>query len=97
MMTSYPVGAIVLTSLFIFLGFPYELLSGRLAGAIESASGVRVHIGDLSPRLGLAGPGLVATAEVRPGQGDGERESGTEDHELWGEPGDDPLLRHRQE
>ena len=63
--TSYPVGAIVLTTIFIFVGFPYDQLSGRLAGTIESAAGVRVHIGDLSPHIGLAGPGLAASQVQR--------------------------------
>ena len=68
--TSYPVGAICLTAFFIFLGFPYDLLAGRLSHYVESAMNVRVHIGDLSPHLGLGGPGLAASEVLAAREGE---------------------------
>jgi type II secretion system protein N len=67
--TSYPVGAVVLTAFFIYLGFPYDLLSQRFARTLESATGTTVRIGELSPHIGLAGPGLAARQVVQTKEG----------------------------
>jgi len=58
---SYPVAAIVLILFFIFLGFPYNQLALRLSQIVESKMDVQLRIGDLSPQLGLGGPGLAAS------------------------------------
>jgi type II secretion system protein N len=58
---SWPVGGVLLFVFFVFLGFPYDLLALRLGSQIEAATRARVRIGDVSPHLGLAGPGLAAS------------------------------------
>lgn len=60
-MLSYPVAAVLLTSFFVFLGFPYDLLALRISDALENNLQLRVRIGELSPHLGLAGPGIAAS------------------------------------
>lgn len=61
---SYPVAALLLTAFFVFLGFPYNLLAMRLGDAVGSSLDVRLRIGELSPHLGLLGPGLAAREVV---------------------------------
>ena len=58
---SYPVAAFVLILFFIFLGFPYDLLALRLSHTVESNLNLRLRIGELSPHIGLGGPGLAAS------------------------------------
>ena len=58
--TGYPLAALLLTLLFIFLGFPYDLLALRLEKAIDDATGVSVRIGRLSPHVTPLGLGLAA-------------------------------------
>ena len=55
-----PLAGTLLTGLFIFLGFPYDLLADRLAAQVERALGVRIEIQEVGPKLHLAGPGLEA-------------------------------------
>ena len=55
-----PLAALLLTSLFVFLGFPYERVRESLAAQIGAASGARVEIARLRPGLSLLGPALVA-------------------------------------
>jgi type II secretion system protein N len=65
-----PFAGLVLTLFFIFLGFPYDLLALRVSQLVEDSGQVTLHIGELSPHLGLAGPGFRATdvlAESRDG------------------------------
>jgi len=57
---SWPIGGLLAFTFFVFLGFPYDLLALRLGSQIETATNARVRIGDVSPHLGLAGPGLAA-------------------------------------
>jgi len=57
----YPLAGLALTVLFVFLGFPYDLLGKRLSSEVERATQVRLRIGELSPHLGLGGPGLEAS------------------------------------
>ncbi len=57
---SWPLSGFVLTTFFVFLGFPYELLAERLESQVEGATRMRVRIGELAPHLGFAGPGLAA-------------------------------------
>lgn len=52
--------AIVLTSFFVYLGFPYDRLADYAADEIESATGVRVTLSQLDSKLFLQGPGLIA-------------------------------------
>lgn len=57
----YPVAAVLLTAFFVFLGFPYDLLALRISDELERNLDVRVRIGELSPHLGLFGPGIEAS------------------------------------
>ena len=56
----YPLAGLVLTLLFIFLGFPYDLLGARISSRVEAGSGLQLQIGEVSPHLGLRGLGLAA-------------------------------------
>ncbi len=53
-----PIAGFCLVVLFVFLGFPYEMLAGSLAARLSDASGNEVYIRDLEPRITLAGPGM---------------------------------------
>lgn len=55
-----PIAALVLISIFVFLGFPYDPLADTIAMRISEASGTQVTIGELEPRLTIAGPGFAA-------------------------------------
>jgi type II secretion system protein N len=57
----YPVAALVLILFFIFVGFPYDRLALRLSQTLESRVNLRVRIGELSPHIGLGGPGISAS------------------------------------
>lgn len=63
---------VVLTLLFLIWGFPYELVSQRLLGALRGATGAEVRVATLGPYLSWAGPGIEAT-EVRITGSDGTR------------------------
>ena len=65
-----PLSAVVLTSFFIFLGFPYDLVRDRLVFQLESATGAEIEIGELSARVTVGGPGLAAApvSAVLPGR-----------------------------
>ena len=56
---SYPIAALVLTLVFIVIGFPYDRLAVRLGQELESTLGMRLRIGEISPHLGLGGLGIV--------------------------------------
>jgi type II secretion system protein N len=56
---AYPIWGAVLTAFFIFLGFPYDQLAHRLSSQAEASMKMRVSIGEVSPHLGIAGPGLA--------------------------------------
>ena len=56
-----PFAGLVLTLFFIFLGFPYDLLALRVSQLAEESGQMTLRIGELSPHLGLAGPGFRAT------------------------------------
>jgi type II secretion system protein N len=70
-LAAYPLAAIALTLFFVFLGFPYDMLAQRIGHEVEAATSVRLRIGELSPHLGLLGPGLQASEVLagREGQG----------------------------
>ena len=51
----------ILTLFFIFLGFPYDQLAQRVSQLVEESGTMTLRIGELSPHLGLAGPGFKAT------------------------------------
>ncbi|MEE2672201.1 MAG: type II secretion system protein GspN [Myxococcota bacterium] len=63
-LASYPVAALVLILFFIFLGFPYNQLAVRIGQIVESRMDIQMRIGDLSPHVGLGGPGLAASQVV---------------------------------
>ena len=67
----YPIAAFALTGFFIFLGFPYDLLAERLSHEVESSTDVRLEIGELSPHIGLLGPGLAASNVLAGREGHG--------------------------
>jgi type II secretion system protein N len=54
------VAAVLLTSFFVYLGFPYDRLGEYLSSKIEQATGTRLTFGRLDSKLFLLGPGLVA-------------------------------------
>lgn len=58
------VAAILLTSFFVYLGFPYDLLAGRLASRVEQATGMRLSYGPVTASPQLQGPG-IAIADLR--------------------------------
>jgi type II secretion system protein N len=51
--------AVLLTGLFVFLGFPWDRLADRIAGALEAATGQRVALASAGPHLSLLGPGIA--------------------------------------
>lgn len=55
-----PIAAIALVSLFVFLGFPYDQLAEMASARASEASGSPVTIGELDPRVTIAGPGFTA-------------------------------------
>jgi type II secretion system protein N len=55
---AYPIGALLLTLLFIYLGFPYDLLVARHLHRIEAASRMDIEIGAVEPHVSLLGPGF---------------------------------------
>lgn len=63
--------ALLLTGLFVFLGFPYDRLGHRIAGSLEAATGYRISFDSVGPHLGLLGPG-IAIAGLRAVAPDGE-------------------------
>lgn len=50
--------AVLLTGLFVYLGFPYDRLATRIAAGVEEATGVRLVLGPVAPDVGLRGPGI---------------------------------------
>lgn len=64
-----PFAALVLFVFFVFLGFPYYELADYLADHVERASGVVIEFDDVSPHLGLLGPGLRARGVTATGDG----------------------------
>jgi len=66
-----PIAAILLTGIFVFLGFPYDLLADAVAARASEATGTQVTIGGLEPRLTIAGPGFTArNVTLTPEQGE---------------------------
>lgn len=55
-----PLAAVLLTGMFVFLGFPYERVREALASQLGAASGAQVRIAGLDPGLSVLGPVLVA-------------------------------------
>ena len=53
--------AVMLTSFFVYLGFPYDRLGDSLSTRLEQATGTRLTFGRLDSKLFLQGPGLEAT------------------------------------
>jgi len=56
-----PMAGLVLILFFIYLGFPYDLLAERVSRAVGKSGSLTLYIDELSPHLGLAGPGFKAT------------------------------------
>lgn len=55
-----PLAGMLLVALFVFLGFPYDLLREALAAQVSAASGARIAIAELAPRVSPLGPALEA-------------------------------------
>lgn len=55
-----PIAGVLLTTLFVFLGFPYDLFAPRLARQLSSATGSEIVIESIEPRITIAGPGMAA-------------------------------------
>lgn len=53
------VAAVLLTSLFVYRGFPYDRLATRIVSQLEMATGMRIALGPITPDLQLMGPGLA--------------------------------------
>jgi len=68
--TSYAVGALLLTAFFVYLGFPYDLLVARYLPPVESATAMQVRVGDVTPRVSFLGPGFTVR-DVRATREDG--------------------------
>jgi type II secretion system protein N len=65
-----PLAGLLLFLFFLHLGFPYARLGDRVASQLGRLTQSQIQIGELSPRLSLAGPGLAAsdvTAVTRTG------------------------------
>jgi type II secretion system protein N len=58
--TLVPISAVVLVSLFVFLGFPYDALGARFAQLVGDMTGSQVQIRGVSPRITVGGPGFRA-------------------------------------
>jgi type II secretion system protein N len=56
-----PIGAALLTLLFVVTGFPYDRLAPAVAARVSQALGAQVSIASLSPSLSLLGPGVRAS------------------------------------
>jgi len=55
-----PLAGVFLVSLFIYLGFPYELLGEHIAAELRRSGSVRVDFQSVGPSLAIAGPGIEA-------------------------------------
>ena len=55
-----PIAGVLLPTLFVFLGFPYDLFAPRLARQLSSATGSEIVIESIEPRITMAGPGMAA-------------------------------------
>ena len=55
---SYPLGVLLLTLFFVYLGFPYDLLVARYTQPLEARTAMRVRVGDVEPHMSLFGPGV---------------------------------------
>jgi type II secretion system protein N len=65
-----PIAALFLITIFVFMGFPYDMLAGRISAELSAATGSHVLVGDIEPRITIAGPG-ASLRDVRitpPGQ-----------------------------
>jgi len=62
--------ALVLIFFFMYLRFPYDRLAEVIESRVQHATGTRVDLFDLGPRLHLLGPG-VSASEMRVTQPDG--------------------------
>jgi type II secretion system protein N len=52
---------LALVTVFVVLGFPYDRLAQYIEAEVHRETGVTLVIGAIEPRLGLAGPALLAT------------------------------------
>jgi type II secretion system protein N len=59
-----PLAALLLTSFFVLIGFPWERVRERVAHQIGAATGSTLTIGSLAPAFGLFGPGFQASHVV---------------------------------
>jgi type II secretion system protein N len=61
LLVGVPVAGVLLVSLFIYRGFPYDKLGDRIKAETQRAGAVRIDFQDVGPSLHLAGPGIEAT------------------------------------
>ncbi len=53
-----PIAAFGLIVVFVFLGFPYDVLADRAVSALERQTGAVIRYGEVEPRLTVGGPGF---------------------------------------
>lgn len=53
-----PVMALVLVVIFVFLGFPYEVLADRIVRSAELQTGATIRYASIAPRITVGGPGF---------------------------------------
>jgi type II secretion system protein N len=53
-----PLAGLLLFLFFLHRGFPYDRLADAIASRIGRATGAELRVGEVTPRLTLAGPGL---------------------------------------
>ncbi|MCC6640387.1 MAG: type II secretion system protein GspN [Deltaproteobacteria bacterium] len=56
-----PIGAVLLTLLFVAIGFPYDRLRDVVAAKAGQALGAQIRMTSLAPAVSLAGPGVAVT------------------------------------
>lgn len=63
--------AVLLTSFFIYLGFPYDRLASRISAGVERGTGVRLSYGPVTASPQIQGPGIrVADLRARTRRGE---------------------------
>lgn len=63
--------AVLLTSLFVYLGFPYDRLANLVAGRVEQETGLSIAFSSVEASPGLLGPG-IAIHDLRATAPDGQ-------------------------
>jgi len=53
-----PATGLLLVTVFVFLGFPYEVLADRALAVVEAQTGAIIRYAEVEPRLTVGGPGF---------------------------------------